>query len=195
MKRERRGCSEHWGRVIVVAVALAVAAWGCARLTGRGRPDVVFPRLDSAREQFYYAAQYEKGMLLPREGKERKERVRRIIAAYQTVLDHFPGDQIHAPLALASIGNCYFRMKDYRETIRVFKDAKERYSNYPFIHAEAEWMIGRSLERLGKSREAKRHYKRCIDTFSHSKNDRILMIVAQCRNRYIVPSVPGRRGR
>ncbi|KPL09847.1 hypothetical protein AMJ85_05960 [candidate division BRC1 bacterium SM23_51] len=188
-------CNRQWDRVIIVVV-LGTAACGCSRFIARGRSDVVFPRLDSAREQFYYAAQYDENTLVPRErSEERDERVRRIIAAYQTVLDHFPGDQLYAPLALASIGNCYFDKENYRRTIRIFKDAQERYPNYPFVHAEAQWKIGRSLERLGKIRQAKRHYKCCIDTFRHSKNDQILAIVALCSDRYFQPSVPERRGR
>ena len=95
-------------------------------------------------------------------------------------------------MSQAAIGNCYFRMKDYRKTMQVFKRLQERYPNYPFIHCEAEWKIGRSYDLLGNSTQAKRHYKRCIDTFGRSKNDQILAIVALCRQFYIQPSVPGR---
>lgn len=174
---------------------------GCAWIKGAGTipritgPDVVFPRLDSAREQFFYARQVDERTLVGRKTEERDVRLSQVIVAYQMVLDHFPDDQLYAPLALASIGNCYYRMREYRGTIRIFKNIQERYPCYPFVHAEAEWMIGRSLDDLGDSREAKRHYKLCIDTFGHSRNEAIKMLVALCKQRYIEPSVPSRRAR
>jgi tetratricopeptide (TPR) repeat protein len=171
---------------------LALAGGGCSRVRKIAGPEVVFPRLDSARQQFYYAAQFDEQTLVGKGPEKGEERLRRIIAAYQTVLDHFPDDQLFAPLAQAAIGNCYFRMKDYRKTIQVFKRLQDRYPNYPFIHAEAEWKIGRSYDLLGNSSQAKRHYKRCIDTFGRSKNDQIQAIVSMCKQFYIQPSVPGR---
>jgi tetratricopeptide (TPR) repeat protein len=191
----------HWGRRLGAVVLLGAATLGCAWIKGAGTipritgPDVVFPRLDSAREQFFYARQVDERTLVGRKTEERDVRLTQVIAAYQMVLDHFPDDQLYAPLALASIGNCYYRLRDYRGTIRIFKNIQERYPCYPFVHAEAEWMIGRSLDTLGDSREAKRHYKLCIDTFGHSRNEAIKALVALCKQRYIEPSVPGRRAK
>jgi tetratricopeptide (TPR) repeat protein len=180
-----------WRKLLVVAVVALVPS-GCARLGFDRTSDIVFPRLDSAREQFYYAAQYDEQTLVGKGPERRDVRLERIIAAYQTVLDHFPNDRLYAPLALAGIGNCYFRMGDYPKAIRVFKDTKRRYPNYPFVHAQAEWRIGESLQQMGKAEEAKESYRRVIDTFRHSKNDRIQLIVTICKSRYIPPSIPGR---
>jgi len=171
---------------------LAAAALACGRLGAVGGSDVVFPRLDSGREQFYYAAAFDQQVKVGSSTDRADERLRSKIKAYQMVLDHFADDQIYAPLAEVGIGNCYFRLKDHRKTIRVFQNLEERYPNYPFIHAEAEWMIGRSLENLGDNADAKRHYKRCIDTFQYNKNEEIKTIVALCKDRYIQPSVPRR---
>jgi len=185
----------RWSRLLIIAVLSSAAILGCSRfrkIGGISRSDVVFPRLDSAREQFYYARQIDDQTLVGRNPEKRDVRLQQVIAAYQMVLDHFPDDQIYTPLAMASIGNCHFRMKDYRKTISVFKSVEKRHPNYPFVYAEAEWKIGRSYEFLGDGREAKRHYKLCIDTFGYSKNEQIKAFVALCKQRYIEPSVPGR---
>jgi tetratricopeptide (TPR) repeat protein len=194
-------------RLMVVAMLLGVGAVGCSRLKatvgigktggiiGGSKSNVVFPRFDTAREQYFYASQIDDKTLAGRNTAERDERSQAVIAAYQMVADHFPDDDKYTPLALASIGNCYFRTKDYRRTIRIFKSIEERYPCYPFVHAEAEWKIGRSYELLGDGREAKRHYKLCIDTFAHYKNERIKTLVALCKQQYIEPTVPSRRPR
>lgn len=192
MKPRSKNAHRQWCGVIVVAVALGLTAMGCSKLKTVAQGDVVFPRLDSVREQFYYAKKVEDTTLIGRTSEKRDTRLMQVIAAHQMVLDHFPDDQIYAPLALASIGNCYFKMQDYRRAIRIFKSIEKRYPNYPFVHAEAEWKIGRSEELLGNSREAKRHYKLCIDTFRHSKNDQIKTIVALCQQYYLPPSIPGK---
>jgi len=177
-----------------IGVLLIVGLWGaaCSRAKVFLGPDVTFPRLDSARDQFQYAADYDRSMLVGSDAKKVEERSRYKIAAYQMVLDHFPDDQIYAPLAEAAIANCYFKMKDYGRTIRIYKSLEERSPNYPFVHAQAEWMMGRSHDALGESAEAKRHYKRCIDTFQYHKNEEIKTFVGLCREQYIAPSVPAR---
>ncbi len=179
-----------WGRVMLVAVVMATVP-ACSWLRATSQPDVTFPRLNTAREQFYYAANYDQNTLAQR-GEKGVERMSRVIAAYQMVLDYFPADQIYAPLAQAAIGVCHFRIKDYRTAIRIFKQLEERYPNFPFVHAEAEFHIGRSYELLGDGAKAKFHYQRCIDTFGHSKNDQIKAFVALCSQYYIAPSVPPR---
>jgi len=181
-------------RAVLFSTALLAgfAICGCSHLSLKKEPEVVFPRLDTARAQFYYAARYDENTLVGGSREERNRRLRRIIAAYQTVLDNFPDDQFYTPLALASIANCYFRMGDYREAIKIFEEAKKRYPNYPFIHAQAEYKIAQSLDRLGKTAEAKRRFKRCIDTFRHSENDQIRAIVAMCEQLYLRPTVPER---
>ncbi len=174
-----------------VWTALLVVSVSCLHLPEiQMRPDVVFPRLDSAREQFHYAANFDANTLVGADPQKGEQRLLRIIAAYQMVAEHFPDDPIYTPLAKAGIANCYFKMKKYRKAIALFKQLEEEYPNYPFIHAEAEWKIGRAYDFLGKSAEAKRHYKRCIDTFSRSRNEQIQTIVAACRQYYIQPSVP-----
>ncbi len=180
-------------RIATAAVwsALLVLSVSCLHVPGiQPQPDVVFPRLDSAREQFHYAANYDANTLVGGDPQKGEQRLLRIIAAYQMVVDHFPDDPIYTPLAKAGIANCYFKMKKYRKVIALFKELEEEYPNYPFIHAEAEWKIGRAYDLLGKSAEAKRHYKQCIDTFSRSGNEQIQTIVAACRQYYIQPSVP-----
>ncbi|MCX8038418.1 MAG: tetratricopeptide repeat protein [Candidatus Sumerlaeia bacterium] len=182
------------GRAIAAAVVWIAGASFCTSCTRlpqiQPKPDVVFPRLDSAREQFHYAANFDANTLVGGDAQKGEQRLLRIIAAYQMVADHFPDDPIYTPLAKAGIANCYFKMKRYRKAIALFKDLQEQYPNYPFIHAEAEWKIGRAYDLLGKSAEAKRHYKQCIDTFSRSRNEQIQTIVAACRQYYIQPSIP-----
>jgi tetratricopeptide (TPR) repeat protein len=191
-----------WCLPLVAAMALAIFASGCSRLKEIARPltrsftrpSAVFPRLDTARDQFNYAAEIDQNTLAgPRE--KGVERLQRVVAAYQMVLDHFPDDPIYTPLAEAGIGNCYFRMKEYRKAIRTFKRLEARYPNFSFIHAQAEWKIGQSLDSLGNSFEAKIHYKRCIDTFGRSKNEQIQLIVALCKQYYMPPSFPGKTTR
>jgi len=183
----------RWVRPVIAVILLGAVAMGCARLKRSGESDVVFGRRDSARDQYYDAVKFNEATLVPREPKIRDMRLRRVIAAYQMVLDHFPDDPLYTPLAWASIGNCYSRMEEYRRAIRIFKEIEERYPNYPFVHAEAEWIIGSSLDKMGKSAEAKRHYRRCVDTFRHSENDQIKFYVALCEQRYLHPTIPTRR--
>lgn len=169
--------------------ALSLQALGCGWLTKplgfRQEPDYVFPRLDSARAQYSYAAQIHGNAV-----SETREKLQQIIAAYQQVLDYFAEDELWTPLALAQIGVCYFRMANYRKTIEVMRRAKQAYPNYPFVHAQAECWIGRSLENMGRHREAKEHYKRCMDTFRHNKNTQIQEIVGIARTHWIRPAIP-----
>ena len=190
------GCKRRWLHVMVLLPAFSLAVAGCSRLASLVEPraPIVFPNYDTADQQFFYAVEYDRTTLVPR-GTSGKERLQRIIAGYQTVIDHFPNDQTYVPLSYAAIGNCYFRMEEYRRTIRIYQGAMERYPNYPFLHAEGAWKIGRSYELLGRPAEAKRYYKSCVDTFRHSKSDRILAFVALCRQQWKEPSVPGEVGR
>jgi tetratricopeptide (TPR) repeat protein len=182
-------------RNVKMAILLLIGAGltACSWLSLGPKEDFVFPRLESANAQFFYAAKIDQNTLVGRNQADTERKLRYVAAAYQAVIDHFPEDQIFTPLAVAGIGNCYFRMGDYQKTINTFKNAKEKYPNYPYLHAFAEYKIGQSCENLKRDREAKQHYKRCMDTFGHSDNPEIKMIVGMCRDRWIRPSIPERQ--
>lgn len=175
---------------ILGSITLCVVLCGCKMLGLRSDPAPVFPRLDSAQAQFFYAADIDENTLHGRPGRETDLRMEHVIAAYEEVLTHFAEDQFFTPLALTGIGNCHYEAGHYQKVIEVFERAKKEYPRYPFVHATAEWRIAESLEKLGRHREAKDHFQRCINTFEHNENTRIQAIVKDCKAKWIQPSIP-----
>jgi tetratricopeptide (TPR) repeat protein len=176
------------------ALILLAAMIGCTSLgLRREKSDAVFSRRDTARDQYYDAAQFDKKTILGKDQAENRKKMLRVVAGYRMLPDHFADDPYYTPLAVASMADKYFQMGEYKRTIRLYEDLKKKHPRYPYVHAKAEYKIGECYEKLGQAAIAKQYYKRCFDTFRYDQNDRIKMIVALAYQKWNPPTIVGEK--
>jgi tetratricopeptide (TPR) repeat protein len=165
---------------LVVIALLTVAAVGCLF---RPKSQYLIPDKEDAKAQYYFAAQFEEQQR-QRPIADTKELYRPIIEAYQKVVDRFPDDQVHTPLALLDIGERLFTLKSPDKALRYFDTAYKRYPDNHFVQARSIFLRGRCHEALGRNEKARDHYKDCVDLYSGHPDKLIKETVAEARALY-----------
>lgn len=169
--------------VAVVAICLAGSS-GCRLF--RGSSQWTIPEEDNARDQLAVALNQQTRARSTFDEDDRSRELRKAIAAFQMVEVRFPTDTQYTPAAIVSMGEIYFSMGEYEAAIEQFERAAISYEDQPDIAIAAVMGLGRSYDKLGRTADAQRAYKRVIDDFSSSQDPKLREQVAEARRRYRV---------
>ncbi|MCX7013143.1 MAG: hypothetical protein NTW86_11405 [Candidatus Sumerlaeota bacterium] len=148
------------------------------------------PEYATAREQYQFAFQKQQEEFIPPTDSARKEeRLRRILAGYEKVIERFPDDRVYTPLSKMQIGELYLGYGQPKVALQKAEEILAAYGDIEFIDAKTRFDRGRALEALGRRVEAQQAYKDCMDRYQDSKDKKSQEIVRWSRQMYdrIIP--------
>ncbi len=158
---------------------LAPACWavsGCA-----GGKKIYIPEQANAQSQYKYAMEFRRMCMLTPSENRAMEQYPAVIASYEKVLELYPDDKVHTPLAYLDLGDLHFALKDYKQALRYYDRAIDRYPDMDHIQAYAKLNRGISLESQGDIRRAREMYKECIDLYAGHQRESVQEVVRQAQ--------------
>jgi len=176
----------------LAAASLAVAlACGCSWLGG-SRHSVFIPEMNTAAEQCNFAQQLQANTFPSKDPKKQQQRLARLLAAYDKVIERFPDDPLWTPLAKLQIVELYMAAEMPQKALPVVDQLVAQVeeliasgqTDLEYIDAKARYDRGRCLEEAGRKAEAQEAYRDCMDRHKESTDSKIKIVVGWAKNRY-----------
>ena len=164
---------------LLSTAALVLLAAGCGLFNRRP----LVPELPTAQDQYLFAYQQKEDLkhrLI--EKSEMDEEYRKIIYAYQQVIDRFPDDERFTPLAWLSQAELYDRMDEDKEAVEHYDVVLERYQDDDVLQAAALLGEGRALIDMHRFEEGRLVLMRCVDTYKDNPDKNIQYYIAECKH-------------
>ncbi len=183
--RERAGhgvrTALRHGLSCVLLLAVILVGTGCRTIFGGG-PSI--PELETAREQAEVAQQQHQRARQTIDTAQRRQELERAAAAWQKVVERFPGDQRYTPAAHLRVGDVYRELERHRQAERTYREVIRRYPDSQDIHALALLYLGETLYAREQYDEGKSIFRQLIDTYGDDTDPQLQDIVARADFQY-----------
>lgn len=163
--------------IALLFAAIAASSTGCALSR---RP--IIPELDTAEDQFIFAldrrTQLKRRLVKP---DDVKKETRDVIAAYEKVVERFPDDTRHTPMARLAIGSLNLNINEAKPALKQFELVQQNYPDDAELQAVALTGMAESLMLLARYEEARLTLLKCIETYENEESESIKSNVVRCR--------------
>lgn len=191
--------------LLVALVALGMAT-GCSSLNmTKSKSDapqateLVIPDFPTAREQYSYAAAFQRAQVLSTDRAKRDAQLDRIASVHGRVVQLFPDDRVFTPLSELAIADCYASQDNQQKAIAEFQRIVQRHPGNDYVQARGLYSIARSLDRLGQYEQAKGIYRQVMERYANSEKEIVRIIGKKAQANYLQvreqPQAPPRGGR
>lgn len=179
-------------RILLVATAVACAFAGCSSLN-KLKPEsdspvateLVIPDFATAREQYSYAASFQRAQVLSTDRKKRDGQLERIATVHARVVQLFPDDRVFTPLSELAIADCYATQDQQEQAIAEFQRIVQRHPGNDYIQARGLYSIARSMDRLGQYEQAKGIYRQVMERYATSEKEIVRIIGKKAEANYL----------
>ncbi len=164
-----------------------LAAWVLAGLLSGCMPwggeKYLIPEKPNAKEQYDYAYQLSlQASRVPT--ADREPLYDQVIAAYRMVIDRFPDDRLHTPVALLDIGDKYAALKDYKTAMKYYTRAARNYPDNDRVQVYALVRQGQVYDLTDRGAKARDIYKQVIDRYAGRSDVTVRQWVQKARDAY-----------
>ena len=178
--------------VLLVATCLAGILAGCSTLgnvtkkdTAPPATELVIPDFTTAREQYSYAASFQRAQVLSTDRKKRDAQLDRIASVHARVVQQFPDDRVFTPLSELAIADCLASQDKQQEAIAAFQRVVQRHPDNDYIQARGLYSIARSMDRLGQYEQAKGIYRQVMERYANSDKEIVRIIGKKAQANYL----------
>lgn len=159
-----------------------LALLGLLLLSACLRPQYDIPALEDAQTQFEFAArQYSQfnspynrppltGPVDEDQARRREELYYKTLAAYQTVIDNFPEEDLYARRSRLAIATVHDEYGERAKALDIYRQLIEEYPQDEVIQAKALFRAGIICDERGAHEEAKRYFREATDRFKDHSN-------------------------
>jgi tetratricopeptide (TPR) repeat protein len=147
---------------------------------------LVVPDFQTAKEQYQYALALHNSMVPSVDKQRRRIQLDRIIQCYSKVVENFPDDRVHTPVAYVTIAEAYAELGQDTKAEMMYREAMQRWSDNDYIVARCMFDIATSLDKQKRFSESQQLYKEIMERFKDSQKPGVSDIVARAQGRYYV---------
>lgn len=163
----------------------AIAAFSLKKNDAEPRKLVV-PDFQTAKEQYQYAVALHNSMIPSVDKTRRRQQLDRIIQCYSKVVENFPDDTVHTPVAYVTIAEAYAEQGQDTKAEMMFREAMERWSANEYVVARCMFDIASALDKQKRFSESQQLYKEIMERFKGSQKPGVADIVARAQARYYI---------
>ncbi|MCX7718100.1 MAG: tetratricopeptide repeat protein [Candidatus Sumerlaeaceae bacterium] len=178
--------------IVLVASGAAGVLVGCSTLANVTKKDappapteLVIPDFPTAREQYSYAASFQRAQVLSTDRKKRDAQLERIASVHARVVQLFPDDRVFTPLSELAIADCRASQDRQQEAIAAFQRVVQRHPENDYIQARGLYSIARSMDRLGQYEQAKGIYRQVMERYANSEKEIVRIIGKKAQANYL----------
>ncbi|MCX7626450.1 MAG: tetratricopeptide repeat protein [Candidatus Sumerlaeaceae bacterium] len=147
---------------------------------------LVVPDFRTAKEQYQYAVALHNSMIPSVDKTRRRQQLDRIIQCYSKVVENFPDDTVHTPVAYVTIAEAYAELGQDTKADMMFREAMQRWSANDYVMARCMFDMATSLDKQKRFSESQQLYKEIMERFKGSQKPGVADIVARAQARYYV---------
>lgn len=178
--------------IVLAASGTAGVLVGCSTLANVTKKDappaateLVIPDFPTAREQYSYAASFQRAQVLSTDRKKRDAQLERIASVHARVVQLFPDDRVFTPLSELAIADCLASQDRQQEAIAAFQRVVQRHPENDYIQARGLYSIARSMDRLGQYEQAKGIYRQVMERYANSEKEIVRIIGKKAQANYL----------
>jgi tetratricopeptide (TPR) repeat protein len=188
----QRGWTVKLLPILLAASGFAAVLSGCSSLANVTKKDdapaateLVIPDFPTAREQYSYAASFQRAQVLSTDRKKRDAQLDRIASVHARVVQLFPDDRVFTPLSELAIADCLASQDRQQEAIAAFQRVVQRHPENDYIQARGLYSIARSMDRLGQYEQAKGIYRQVMERYANSEKEIVRIIGKKAQANYL----------
>jgi tetratricopeptide (TPR) repeat protein len=174
--------------IIASALLLTLSLTGCESgfsLKSTPMTKLSIPDLNNAQEQFTYAVRYQQNTFPAGKPELRKDQRNQFRQLYQRVVDRYPNDQTHTPLARMILADLNREDGKLNDALKSYRQLQSDYPSMTFVKVRAMYSEADILDRQKKFDEAKQIHRRIMTEYENSTVQGVPPIVARARELYL----------
>jgi tetratricopeptide (TPR) repeat protein len=180
-----RTSSKLAGRLVCLIGIVALAACSALdRSKQSNAPMLVIPDFPTAEEQYQFAFRYQGTQILSMDRDKRSVQFAKIVQCYEKVVQNFPSDVKHTPLARLAIADTLSKQGQFPQATAHYEAIMRDYPSNEYVQARATFSIGRIHDRTGNHQLAKDTYRQIMDRYGNSRSRAVHDVVKRASTLY-----------